>query len=121
MTMADILSILLLLCLVVSGLYHLFPLFCVREFFSRERSSATGPQKVSVSIIKPLKRIDHELKENLATFYNQDYPDYKVLLGLSEQTQGAHDGRDCSRLLRSPLPCRNQLDKSRCQQESIQS
>jgi ceramide glucosyltransferase len=88
MTVTAILSILLLCCLVVSGLYHVFSVFCVREFFSRERSGTASPQRVPVSIIKPLKGIDHELRENLATFYNQDYPEYEVLLGFSEQTEG---------------------------------
>ncbi len=85
MTLADILSIALLLCLVLAGLYHLFSVFCVLEFFSKGKSVTMGPSSVPVSIIKPLKGIDPELTENLATYCDQDYPEYEVLLGFSEQ------------------------------------
>jgi ceramide glucosyltransferase len=90
MTKADIFSILLLFCLILAGLYHLFSLFCVCEFFRKKKSGDVGPSSVApVSIIKPLKGLDPELKENIATFCSQDYPEYEVLLGFSEQTDSA--------------------------------
>jgi ceramide glucosyltransferase len=72
-------------------LYHLLSVFFVREFFGNERRGAVGLSSVPVSIIKPLKGIDPELKENLATFCDQDYPEYEVLLGFSEQADSAVD------------------------------
>jgi ceramide glucosyltransferase len=92
MTIADIFAILLLFCLILAGLYQLFSLFCVYEFFRKKKNGAMGPSSdVPVSIIKPLKGIDPELKENIATFCSQDYPEYEVLLGFSEQRDSAVD------------------------------
>lgn len=42
-----------------------------------------------VSIIKPLKGIDPEFKDNLRTFCRQEYPEYEVLLGFSEPGDNA--------------------------------
>lgn len=89
MTLTDIFSILIVLCLILGGLYHLFSTFCVFEFFRQKQDDAMGPSSVPVSIIKPLKGIDPELRENIATFCSQDYPEYEVLLGFSEQTDSA--------------------------------
>jgi len=88
MTLADIISVLLLFCLALSGLYHVFSVFCVVEFFGRRNGSGIIPPSVPVSIVKPLKGVDHELKENLQTFCSQDYPEFEVLLGFSEPADG---------------------------------
>jgi ceramide glucosyltransferase len=42
-----------------------------------------------VSLLKPMKGIDHEFKENLLSFCRQEYPEYEVLLGFSGSDDGA--------------------------------
>lgn len=89
MILNEILNIALYLLLLSGGAYHLFSLICVREFFARKRKGCMPPDPMPVSILKPLKGVDPEFKENLMTFCRQEYPEYEVLLGFSEPDDSA--------------------------------
>jgi ceramide glucosyltransferase len=87
--MIDTIPEILILLLLCAGGYHLFSLYCVWEFFRKERNEATLPLHIPVSIIKPLKGIDPGLEENIRTFCEQDYSEYEVLLGFSDPADDA--------------------------------
>jgi ceramide glucosyltransferase len=71
-------------------LYNLFAALCVMRFFSRkEKKPPAAAAYPPVSILKPLKGRDFELKENLQSFCQQDYPEYEVLLGMAGAVDGA--------------------------------
>src|SRR5262245_18860088 len=54
----------------------------------RRRPAATAAVP-SVSILKPIAGTDEELRENLETFANLDYPDYEILLGIADPDDSA--------------------------------
>ncbi len=72
----------------LGGLYGLFSLFCVMEFFrppGRSQANRSRPSSYPpVSVLKPMKGIDPEWRDNIATFAAQDYPEYEVLLGFND-------------------------------------
>jgi ceramide glucosyltransferase len=85
----DSIIVILILFLIPAGMYNLFALFCVWEFFVKKKQESRRPKPEPVSVIKPLKGIDPEFKENLKTFCSQDYPEYEVLLGFTDPTDSA--------------------------------
>lgn len=89
MTFFDLSTITLRLLILTGGVYQLFSFFCVRDFFSRRRSSAGPVRFTPVSILKPMKGLEPEYERNISTFCRQDYPVYEVLLGFSESDDGA--------------------------------
>jgi ceramide glucosyltransferase len=89
MTLITLANSALYLLLLSGIIYHLFALFCVWKFFSARQSNLYPGFFRPVSILKPLKGIDPEFKENLRTFCRQEYPEYEVLLGFLEQDNGA--------------------------------
>jgi len=89
MGLIRIMEIIFLLLLAASAFYHLFALYCVTEFFGRRE---TGPAEASfgpISILKPLKGMDPEFRENLRSFCAQDYPEYEILLGFGDSADSA--------------------------------
>jgi ceramide glucosyltransferase len=76
----------LLLALLVAGgcIYTVFAIFAVHEFFTKRNGDKAAIPSVPVSVLKPLKGKDPALRENILRFCSQDYPDYEVLLGVTE-------------------------------------
>ena len=71
---------------VLPFVYYLAATFCAWEFF-RRRGEVTADFSPPVSILKPLRGLEHEAYENLASFCRQDYPEYEILFAVD-------DGRD---------------------------
>jgi ceramide glucosyltransferase len=68
--------------------YYLAATFCAWDFFRRrheERTDFAPP----VSILKPLKGLEHEAYENLASFCRQDYPEYEILFAVDDARDSA--------------------------------
>lgn len=78
-----------LLLIVSSGVYSLFSLFCVVEFFTRKGECGEVLSHTPVSIIKPLRGYDPNLQDNIRSFCVQDYPEYEVLLGFTDPGDSA--------------------------------
>ena len=78
-----------LLLVISSGIYSLFALFCVIEFFRPGKRALKDIPSAPISILKPLSGKDPELCENIQSFCMQDYPEYEVLLGVTDPHDGA--------------------------------
>ncbi|MBF0558451.1 MAG: glycosyltransferase [Nitrospirae bacterium] len=82
--MTQIIPVMLLLLVISSGFYGLFALFCVMEFFRPEKKEAKEIPCEPISVLKPLSGGDPELFENIQSFCMQDYPEYEVLMGVTD-------------------------------------
>ena len=71
-----------------SSAFWLLAWICTRRFFRRSvtRSSEFLPR---VSILKPIKGADPRLIENLASFCQQNYPDFEILYGVADANDPA--------------------------------
>ncbi len=78
-----------LLLLISSGVYSLFALFCVIEFFRPEKRELKDIPATPISVLKPLSGRDPELYENIQSFSSQDYPEYEVLVGVTDPNDAA--------------------------------
>jgi len=67
----------------------LFSIIFVYEFFTSKKEVAQRAPSIPVSIIKPIKDMDPELRENLRSFATQNYPEYEILLGFTDSTDDA--------------------------------
>ncbi len=78
-----------LLLVISSGIYSLFALFCVIEFFRPEKGEPKDIPAAPISVLKPLSGKDPELYENIQSFCSQNYPEYEVLLGVTDPDDAA--------------------------------
>lgn len=79
---------LILVIAILPVVYYLTATFCAWDFFLRKRQPSThfAPP---VSILKPLKGIEDEAYENLASFCRQDYPEFEILFGVDDERDSA--------------------------------
>jgi ceramide glucosyltransferase len=68
--------------------YYLAATFCAWDFFRRRREEKADFAP-PVSILKPLKGLEHEAYENLASFCRQDYPEYEILFAVDDARDSA--------------------------------
>ena len=78
----------LLLVLAISPLaYYLLSFYCVIEYFLRLRRAPVdkGLSLPPVSILKPVRGVDHEAYENFASFCRLDYPEYEIVFAVADK------------------------------------
>jgi len=63
-------------------------IFCGWDFFRRCRNSPLDFLP-GVSLLKPMKGLDRDTYENLASFCRQDYPQYEILFGFDHPRDAA--------------------------------
>ncbi len=79
--------IVLLLASVAGAAYLSLALFRLARF--TRRRVPNRPETPSISVLKPLYGAESGLYESLATFCNQDYPDFEVVFCLHDERDGA--------------------------------
>lgn len=71
--------------LLVSLLYYLFSVWAARRFFRPTAWDDAEPETLPpVSILKPLKGVQPDLYDNLASFCRLDYPVFQLVCGVRE-------------------------------------
>lgn len=83
---AEVVEAALSLIILLGSLYALFSLFCIVEFFRQSKVAQAEPEPAypPLSVLKPMKGVDPEWRDNVASFVTQDYPEYEVLLGIND-------------------------------------
>src|SRR5207249_6030968 len=66
--------------------YYLLSLYCVLGYFRELRKSPCLNSSYSppVSILKPVRGVDHEAYENFASYCRLDYPEYEIIFAVAE-------------------------------------
>lgn len=69
-------------------IYYAGAVYCAWDFF-RWREEPTADSLPGVSLLKPMRGLDRETWENLASFCRQDYPQYEILFGFDDERDSA--------------------------------
>ena len=64
---------------ITSAIYSLMVAIGVRRFRRRAATAAPHSDRPPVSVLKPLHGDEPDLEQNLASFFQQDYPGYEIL------------------------------------------
>jgi ceramide glucosyltransferase len=82
LVIASVTSLVIAAGLIGSTIYCLVMLYSARRFF-RPSARPRDSRLPGVTVLKPLKGLDHELYENLASLCRQDYGTFQIVCGVA--------------------------------------
>src|SRR3981081_578273 len=85
-TVLSMLRLAVLVLAVGPLVYYLLSLYCTIEYFLALRSSPPRGNSLAppVSILKPVRGVDHGAYENFASYCRLDYPEYELVFAMAD-------------------------------------
>jgi len=74
----------LFLLLLAALAYQVLALISLARFFRRPRPRQAAGDFPGITVFKPVRGLDSQTRECLASFLSQDYPSYQVLFGVAD-------------------------------------
>jgi ceramide glucosyltransferase len=81
----DVFKGLLLVVCASATVFHVFSIVAARGLRSKWKGAAAAGKEPSVSILKPLCGLDRDLRQNLASYCEQDYASFELLVGAEDE------------------------------------
>src|SRR6202451_3233146 len=73
------LSVLFLVIAAIPWVYYLIAIYSSWHYFRQAASAPDSAFTPPVSILKPIRGLDPDARENLASFCRLDYPEYEIV------------------------------------------
>lgn len=80
-------ALLVTVCVTATA-YYAFAVYAARAFFRLPPRRLDGPFP-PVTVLKPLRGLDHEAYRNFASFCRQDYPEFQIVFGADDANEPA--------------------------------
>jgi ceramide glucosyltransferase len=89
-----------------SLVYCLLVVLAAVKHTRETRALPSSDAKVSISVLKPLSGIDEGLRENLVSFFEQDYDDFELIFAVQHAADPAAELLQSLIALHPHVPCR---------------
>ncbi len=80
----NIISTIIIVLILLGLIYQLIAFFILKNELQKNSNISVSRRKnyPFITILKPIKGIDDQLKENLKSFFELDYPQYEIIFGV---------------------------------------
>src|SRR5256885_3589731 len=82
----SVLRAIILILAVGPLVYYLLSLYCIVDYFRAVRKSSPCSHHFAppVSVLKPVRGVDHDAYENFVSFCRLDYPEYELVFAMAD-------------------------------------